>query len=243
MLGGAGLVAGSVVTLVGPVRLAGATTTTAANKIAIAASDIQAINLNQTANTTSTKPVTLFSTTFKTSTTEDLLMDVHLECGLYTAVGATGGGSGSKTSSTATGSVVVWLVLDGHLLPTTLTDTASSNPPTLDSNGIPTTDNGPVNFCNRQFNLSTQNLSTSEMLTLFINTKDANAFQWFALNVGNGTHILTAYADLFAATSCSGTLGTGCGTTINYITPAASALVGQRTMSVEPDHLANSATF
>lgn len=227
-----------------PVPAAIAQTTTAANKIGIAASDVQIINQTQKPNDQQTMNVDLFSTTFKTSTTEDLIIQVNAECGLYTAVGAKGNydlfnpsATPLNTSSTAMGQVQVWLELDGKALPTTLTSPYRFGDPNADP---PTTGNGPVVFCNRAFNLSTQNLLAPQLITLFEKTRQANAYQWFATNVGNGTHTLKVKATLVASTESLGNDGS---VTVTYVTPAASAIIGQRTMTVEPVHLMNSASF
>lgn len=205
-----------------------------ADKVGVAASDLQVINSTQTANTNPPNPVQLFETTFSTSTVEDLLMNVSAECALYTAVGATGG-TATQTTSTATGEVMLWLNLDGKNLPTSANAGPYNN--TGDPNANPpTTGNGPVVFCDRAMNLSTQGLTAGQIITLYDNTRDANAFNWFALNVGNGTHTLKVFGDLV-----SSTMGTG--GTITYMTPAASAIIGQRTLTVTPTHLAPTASF
>lgn len=226
------------------VQPVGAQTYTAANKMGIAASDLQLINETQKPNDSQTATVDLFKTEFKTSTTEDLVIQVNAECGLYTAVGAKGNydlfapsPTPIQTSSTAMGQVQVWLELDGKPLPTTLTSAYRFGDPNATP---PTTGNGPVVFCNRQFNLSTQNLLAPQLITLFEKTRQANAYQWFALNVGNGTHTLVAKATLVASTESIGNDGS---VTVTYVTPAASAIIGQRTMTVEPVHLMNSAEF
>lgn len=203
-----------------------------ADKIGVAASDVQIINQTQMPSNNPPNPVTLATTTFSTSTVEDLLMSVSSECALYTAVGAAGPGT---TTSTATGEVMVWLNLDGKNLPTS---GAGSNPNFGgDPNANPpTTGNGPVVFCDRASNLSTAGLTPTQMLTTYDNTRNADAFTWFALDVGNGSHTLKVMADLVSSTS-------GTGATITYQTPAASAVIGQRTLTVEPTHLSNTASF
>jgi hypothetical protein len=216
-----------------------ALTYTAADKVAIAGSDLDIINQTQVANASSATTSTIFDSSFKTSTTEDLVMNVSAECGLYTAVGAKGGGSGSTTSSTATGVVTISLVLDGKPVPTTLTPNPIPNP-SFGNPSLPADGNGPVVYCGRGLQMDTSNLGLNEMISLFENTRSANSFQWFALNVGNGTHHLLVYATLQSSTASSGTNG-GSGSTVG--TPAAAAMIGQRTLTVDPHHLANSATF
>jgi hypothetical protein len=175
----------------------------------------------------------MFSSTFKTSTPEDLLITVNSECGIYTAVGATGknaAGGTIQTSSTAIGDVVVWVELDGKAVPTNF------NAGQAFTRGSATTaPNGPVTFCNRAFNLSTQGLPIGQWLAIWENTKQANSFAWYALNVGNGPHTLNVYAELTATAT-----GDTTGSTFTFTTPAASAMIGQRTLSVEPVNLMNS---
>jgi hypothetical protein len=176
------------------------------------------------------------SATSTTSTPEHLVITVNAECVLYTAVGAKGGGSVTSTSSTATGVVTLQPYLDGNPLPTTLNPNPVSNP-SFGFPSLPPDGNGPVAFCIRGLQLDTANLALNQMINLFENTRSANSFQWFALNVGNGSHTVDVYATLSSSVAGSGATTTG-GTT-----PAAAAMVGQRTMSIDPDHLANSATF
>ncbi len=224
-----------------------ADTFTAANKFGVSASDVQIMNQNQQANATVSQEYTLFDpngTTFKTSTPRDLIVTLNMECGLYTAVGAKGSynplsSTGTiQTSSTAIGQVIAWVELDGHPLATTLANPYNNiGDPNADP---PTTSNGPVVFCNRAFNLSTQNFNIDQLITLFIKTRDAHSYSWFALNVGNGTHTLVVKSKLVAETASSGNGGS---VTITYTPPAASALVGQRTLIVEPVNLQNSATY
>lgn len=240
--------AASVTGILGPMRSSTPVLASGADKIAVNSSVITKMNWNQTPNTTSSVPYLLASTTFSTSTTEDLVLNFSTECGIYTAVGGkntnlTTVNGTVTTSSTATGRVLVWLQLDGHVLP------VSQNATTGASAVPPGPGNGLVSYCSRTLNLSTANLSPQQVIQISEDTLDANSFQWFALNVGNGTHTLNVYADLVADTLASGTNG-GSGTcdpttdpSCAYVTPAASALVGQRTLEVYPDHLAPTASF
>jgi hypothetical protein len=220
-----------------------ADTFTAANKVGVSASDLQVINSTETASANPLSPVTLMSTTFKTSTTEDLIIQVNAETGLYTAVGAKGSydpltsTTAINTSSTATGQVIVWVELDGQPLPvTTQNPYAGVAGVTDDIYGYM---NGPIVFNSRAFNLSTQNLTLGQQIALFIKTRSANSFQWFATNVGNGDHTVVVKANLVTDTAQT----VGGSTDFTYTTPAASAMIGQRTLNVEPLHLMNSASY
>jgi hypothetical protein len=236
------IVTASLTVLWGPNRSSIPVLASGADKIAISAATDTLINQNQQANASSASTVQLASTSFSTSTTEDLVVNFSTECGLYTAVGGKNNNTTTTTlpvttSSTALGQVMVWLQLDGRVLP------VSANA------GAGGPGNGLVSYCSRALNLSTANLSPQQLIQISENTLDANSFQWFALNVGNGTHTLKVYASLIANTQSSGTNG-GSGScdastdpTCFYTTPAASALVTQRTLEVYPDHLAPSANF
>ncbi|HEX6509526.1 MAG TPA: hypothetical protein VF221_18000 [Chloroflexota bacterium] len=238
------IITASLTILWGPLRSTTPVLGAGADKIAISAAVDTIINSSQQPNPTQDATALLAQTTFSTSTTEDLVINFSTECGVYTAVGAKNGGSnttGVTTSSTAEGKVVIWVQIDGNMLP--VSQNATSTVPTGTGNGM-------VTYCDRNMNLSTQNLSPSQQITLAENTLDANSFQWFDLNVGNGSHTLKVYATLTQITTSSQTGGgsgsTTCGPTDPagcYPTPAASALVGQRTLEVFPDHLANTASF
>src|SRR5919198_115277 len=68
-----------------------------------------------------------------------------------------------------------------------------------------------------------------DAIRLFQKTRSANAFNWGALNVGNGIHTLVVKAQLDASVTGVGTF--------------AQAAVGKRTLVVQPAKLANDAQF
>jgi hypothetical protein len=236
------IVTASLMLVMGPARSATPVLGAGADKIAVSAATDTIINQDQLGNPNDGVTAQLASTTFSTSTTEDLIVNFSTECGIYTAVGGKNGGTnttGVTTSSTATGQVLVWIQLDNKMLP------VSNIAPA----GTVQRPNGPVSYCSRTLNLSTANLSPSQLIQISETTLDANSFQWFALNVGNGSHTLTVNATLVATTATGGT-GGGTGScdlnvdpTCFYTTPASSAIVGQRTLEVFPDHLSNTANF
>ena len=89
-------------------------------------------------------------------------------------------------------------------------------------------DNGKVVFCNRAFKISAP-LVGPEVVSLYQKTRSTHAFNWGALNVGNGIHTLVVKARLDASVTGIGTF--------------AQAAVGKRTLVVEPAKLANDAEF
>ncbi|MFC7096832.1 hypothetical protein [Halobaculum marinum] len=101
----------------------------------------------------------------------------------------------------------------------------------VDGEEVPVTSgsDGAVVFNNREFGMKTSNFENEEaMIELFLRTRSANAFNWLTLNVGSGTHTIELKADLDVYASGKG---------------SAKALVGPRTLIVEPTKLANDATI
>lgn len=90
-------------------------------------------------------------------------------------------------------------------------------------------DDGKVVFCNRAYRRETLNFEDEDAtIKDYLSTRAANGFNWLALNVGSGVHSLVVWAELTEqATSRA----------------VAEALVGKRTMIVEPTKLANDATI
>jgi hypothetical protein len=139
------------------------------------------------------------------------------ECTLLTQVNA----KNTAQVFEAQAAVQVQVLLDGNAVPV---DPNSSSSP-----------NGPVTFCNRafgvSFSLSTNNPST-DFIQAFIDTADANAFNWAALNVGNGRHTMQVQAQVTSGLSSNCTAGC-----------AATGGMGQWNLIVEPTHMAPTASF
>ncbi len=95
-------------------------------------------------------------------------------------------------------SEVVWVTIDGKAVPV-------SDPAAFGGSA----DNGKVVFCNRALGLKTSGFTETEMITLSINTTEANAFNWMAFNVGNeydsgsNTHTIAVWASVVQATATS----------------------------------------
>lgn len=153
--------------------------------------------------------VTLLSATMKTSTTADLVFQVTAECSLVTDVTTVG-----NDMQSAFGQVKVWVELDGQ--PVRVSDDDGDEP-------------GKVVFCNRAYSRTTSMFDDEDAtIATFFRTRAANAFNWLALNVGNGIHTITVKAELTEEA------------TNNAVAEAA---VGKRTLIVEPTKLANDATI
>ena|SRR5439155_3635512 len=153
-------------------------------------------------DTTQPQPVTLLTATLRTSTPADLLIQVTGECALFTEV--------MSPDGHAKANMKFWVELDGMPVPVT-SDPAKGGP-----------DDGKVIFCNREFQVT-----SADLIDLFLKTRQSHAFNWGTLNVGNGIHTIEVKAEL--------DVEAGGGT--------AEAAVGKRTLIVEPAHLANDATI
>lgn len=116
----------------------------------------------------------------------------------------------------AFGEVLAWIEVDGHPIPVGWTD-----------NGA---DAGKVVFCNRAHEQTTSGFDVDKNATItsFIQTRSANSFTWTALNLASGDHTVELKAFLTETASNHG---------------VAKALVGKRSLVVEPTKLANNAVI
>lgn len=116
---------------------------------------------------------------------------------------------GSDTQG-AEGKIRMWVEVDGRPVPV-----AQEDP-----------DAGRVVFCNRLYERTTQLGEDDEedSIRTFMRTRSANGFNWMALNVGSGTHKIEVKAEL---------------TTDSTARSSALAVVGNRTLIVEPVKSAN----
>jgi hypothetical protein len=172
--------------------------------------------------------VEIMSATFKTSKPSDLLIGVSLECSILTDVVIEGGPSASEETTRAEGTVKVWVELDGKIVP--IQDvSAPPQDPAASGNGDET---DKVTFCDR---LHERTVSDREEdadgldgSRDYQRTKSANAFNWVRLNAGSGVHELVVKARL----TVSAEQGS-----------SAEAVIGNRSLVIEPTKLANDAVI
>jgi hypothetical protein len=147
----------------------------------------------------------LMSERVKTAKPTDLILGVTAECAITTDVTTVG-----TDTQGAEGTVRVWITIDGQPVPVSTGDTGG----------------GRVVFCNRLYERSTQLGSddTQDSIRTFMRTRNANGFNWMALNVGSATHTIEVWAEL---------------TTDATARSSALAVVGNRTLIVEPVKSAN----
>ncbi len=174
-----------------------------ANKVSAAGSETEVVRATPGSNV-----VTLLAERVKTSKPTDLILGVTAECSITTDVTTVG-----TDDQTAVGDVKVWVEIDGRPVPVSQADT----------------DAGRVVFCNRTYQRETSLGSDDEedSIRTFMETREANGFNWMALNVGSATHLIEVKAQL---------------TTAETAKADAIAVVGNRTLIVEPVKSANDET-
>lgn len=167
-------------------------------------------------------PIELMSARLKTSSPTDLMMAVTAECALWTDVATTG-----NDSSTAIARVEVWIEIDGQVVPVSSDDIATGG--SGEPLEVGQAQKGRVVFCNRAYQMTVMNADDEDMMIkMFNRTRQANAFNWLTLNVGSGDHEIKVFGNL----------------TSDYTANAfAKAVVGKRTLIVEPTKLANDASI
>jgi len=151
-----------------------------------------------------------------TSKPTDLTLQVSLECSILTTVTNVG-----TSTATASGQVRVWTEVDGQIVPIEST----SEPPQSTPEGG--TDADKVVFCDRTHTVEFMPTTETETLKQFQETKNADGFNWLRFNVGAGEHTIAVRADL-KSQAVNGT---------------AEAIVGNRTLIVDPSHMANNAVI
>jgi hypothetical protein len=170
--------------------------------------------------------VDLMSATMRTSKPTDVILAVTLECSIITDTIITGGPNVSSESTTAKGQVRVWVEVDGQIVPVNSASAPPQNAPAAGDDSDKTT------FCSRVFNRTVKDMENPadgiDYSEDYIETKDANSFNWLRLNMGSGVHTIVVKADLTHEATDPST---------------ASAMVGNRTLVVIPAKMANDATI
>jgi len=157
---------------------------------------------------------TILSATMSTSKPTDLILQVTLECSILTTVENTG-----TSTASAFGQVRIWVEVDGQIVPVQSISSPPQDTPPAGNNSDKAV------FCERTHTVTFMPTSQLDTIRQYQATKSANAFNWLRQNVGSGTHTIAVKADL-ASNATSGT---------------AEAIVGNRTLIVEPTKMANDA--
>lgn len=172
----------------------------AADKAAVSGSTIELLSPGGT--------VTALSATIKTSSTVDLIFSLTAECALWTSVSTSG-----NDMSEASAAVEAWLEVDGVVVP-------------VGGAGAP---DGHIVMCNRVHGQVTSMFDDEDArIQQYMNTRQANGFNWALLDVGSGDHTV----ELKVAFETHTTEGA-----------FAQAGVGARTLVIEPTRLPHGATI
>lgn len=175
----------------------------AANKVAAADSDFELLSADFM-DTDLGK--TVLSATLKTSSPTDLLIQVSLECALWTEVISSTVDEhpeGYTSFARAEARVEIWVEVDGTAIPLGDSD-------------------GHVTFCDRVHEQEIFDIDEDTgnfTIRQYLETKSANAFNWFTFNVGSGFHTVAVKADI-EADNTEGSFAEGG--------------IGARTLIVEP---------
>jgi hypothetical protein len=170
---------------------------------------------------------TLLTATLRSSSPSDLILSVAMECSIITDNVITGGSDVSTETSDSRAKVRIWVEIDGKIVPvnSVSTGTTSSTPAAGE-------DSDKVTFCNRIFTRTVTDkedpLDGIDYSRDYIETKDANAFNWLRLNMGSGIHTIAVKAE-FSASATAGSM--------------AKAYIGNRSLIVQPAKLANDASI
>jgi hypothetical protein len=168
-----------------------------ANKVSAAGSTTEVISPNER--------VVLLSEIVKTSKPTDLILGVTAECSITTELTTVG-----NDFSEAMGQVKVWVEIDGKPVPVAKTDTQEP---------------GRVVFCKDLYQRTTSMFDDEDAtIKTLASTRNANGFNWMALNVGSATHKIEVIGSL---------------TTNASENAQALAAVQKRTLIVEPVKSAN----
>lgn len=174
-----------------------------ANKVAASGSTVETVGANESK--------VVLSETVKINNPTDLILAVSLECAINTQVTNSANGQTER----AFGEISVEVRIDGKTVPVSNTSA-----------------DGSVIFCNRAHEqqwtdtAAPNNDDGGDKLRQYLATREANAFNWMALNVGRtypGTENNTHKVEVVATWVTQATSGA-----------VASAKVGNRTLILEP---------
>lgn len=155
----------------GSASSSGTTTNLPADKMTVAASKLDIAGPNA--------DVVLLSAQMRTSNPADLTFMVSAECSIVTSVTTMG-----NDSQQAFGQIRMWVTIDGQpvgVIPATQGQS----------------DDGRVVFCNQTYSSTTSGYTVDNpTVNTYLQTKHADAFNWVAMNVGNGVHTVQLHAEL-----------------------------------------------
>ena len=164
--------------------------------------------------------VPILTATAKTSKPTDMIFTVSLECTILTELHT----SEESPFSEARVTVVVWVEVDGVIVPINSASSPPQEPPAAG------TDADKVTFCDRTYGRLVEDaedpMDGQDNETDYIRTKSSHSFTWIRQNMGSDTHEIVVKASLREATT---------GEAI------AEGVIGNRVLVAEPTMMANDA--
>jgi hypothetical protein len=157
---------------------------------------------------------TLLTATMSTSKPTDLSLLVTAECSILTTLENVG-----TSTASARGQVRIWTEVDNQIVPIQSTSEPPQNTPPAGG------DKDKSVFCERMHKVEFIEPTNTSTIKQYEETRNADAFNWVRLNVGAGTHKIAVKADLNS----------------EAVNGTAEAVVGNRTLIVDPTHMANNA--
>ena len=173
----------------------------------------------------------LMTATFKTSKPEDLLIQVAAECSILTDLVLPGSDQpGATQTANARGRVRIWVTIDDKIVP--IEDVSA---PPQDPAGHAGGEADKITFCDRLHSRTIKDEEDPQdgldSDRDYQDTKSANAFNWVRLNAGSGEHTVVVWGE-FTTNFTTSTTGS-----------TAKAIVGNRSLIIEPTKLANAAVI
>lgn len=155
-----------------------------ADKVAVAGGSIE-VRSTSLVEGASSEEFVLLSGLMKTSGPTDLVLQVTLECALWTAVTTVG-----NDESESSARIDVWVEVDGVPVAVSADDTVSP---------------GKVTFCDRTHRMKTLDFDDEDArIEQYLRTKSANAFNWILLDAGAGMHDIVVKARVDAKVTGAG---------------------------------------
>lgn len=159
----------------------------------------------------------------RTSRPADLLLQVSSECSIVTDVVTNG-----NESSAARGKLSYYLEIATEGGATRRVGVQETSGP---ANTGGEDDDGEVIFCDRTYGRDVENLGETNTddarIRTYMDTRNANAFNWLAFNVGSGVHTVTLYANYDNALAEDSEFTTNSDS-------SSQGVVGRRTLIIEP---------
>lgn len=149
-----------------------------ANKAGVSSSTIEFMSGELAGPGSSSVADSILGVSMRSSNPQDFVVQVTLECALWTTVATQGNGVSESTAR-----VTVWVEKDGEPLHVS-----------SDGDGE---DDGKVVFCDRTHRQTVMDLDDEDArIEQFLRTRTANAFNWIVVDAGSGVSDYVVHAEL-----------------------------------------------